>query len=89
MESKKAAAPVLSEAQQKKSINGSTKVQKRKVLLNTLDSPLDLDWYFNFFKLRSSVQFNDSFFRPRIGAQNEAEVTKLLAEYIVESLQKL
>lgn len=45
MEPTKAAAPVLSAAQQKKSINGSTKVQKRKVLINTLDSPLDLEWY--------------------------------------------
>ncbi|XP_046448918.1 uncharacterized protein LOC124197470 [Daphnia pulex] len=44
MEPTKAAAPVLSAAQQKKSINGSTKVQKRKVLINTLDSPLDLEW---------------------------------------------
>lgn len=40
----KVSAPVLTAAQQKKSISGTSKVQKRKVLLNTLDSPLDLDW---------------------------------------------
>lgn len=36
-------APVLTAAQQKKAIAGS-KQQKRKVVINTLDSPLDLDW---------------------------------------------
>lgn len=35
-------APVLTEAQQKKSIAG-LKVQKRK-LVHTLDSPLDFQW---------------------------------------------
>ncbi|KAI9562978.1 hypothetical protein GHT06_010434 [Daphnia sinensis] len=40
----KVSAPVLTAAQQKKSISGSSKIQKRKVLLNTLDSPLDLEW---------------------------------------------
>lgn len=44
MEPMKVSAPVLTAAQQKKSISGTSKVQKRKVLLNTLDSPLDLDW---------------------------------------------
>ena len=38
-------AQMLTAAQQKKAIAGS-KVKKRKVVLNTLDSPLDLDWYF-------------------------------------------
>ena len=37
-------APVLTLAQQKKSIGGLKKVQKRKVI-HTLDSPLDIQWY--------------------------------------------
>ena len=45
---KKTPAPVLTAAQQKKSITGTTKIQKRKVVLNTLDSPLDLDWQVYF-----------------------------------------
>jgi len=36
-------APVLTAAQQKKSIAGGAKVPK-KVVLNTLDSPLDFEW---------------------------------------------
>lgn len=44
MESSKLPAPTLTKAEQKKSISGTKKVQKRKVVLNTLDSPLDLDW---------------------------------------------
>jgi hypothetical protein len=41
--SNKKAAPVLSEADKKKSI-ASSKYQKRKVVLNTLDSPFDIRW---------------------------------------------
>lgn len=37
-------AQILTKDQQKKSISGS-KIQKRKVVLNTLDSPMDMDWY--------------------------------------------
>lgn len=42
---KKKPAPILTASQQKKSITGSSsKGQKRKVVINTLDSPLDLEW---------------------------------------------
>lgn len=41
--SKNKPAPVLTAAQLKKSIAGGSKVQK-KVVLNTMDSPLDLEW---------------------------------------------
>lgn len=57
MEEKKATAPILSVAQQRKSINGSTKIQKRKVLLNTLDSPLDLEWSVMFFFLNFDLEY--------------------------------